>query len=65
MSQAGQGLGGALLVPQREEPVEKPVEKRTEFPAICSVEKPDASTQTHHPSCSENGPIGLVLKAGD
>lgn len=41
------------------------MEKRTEFPAICTMEKLGSSTQTHHSSCSENRLIGLVLKAGD
>lgn len=43
---------------------EKPVGKRAEFSAIC-MEKLDSSTRTPHPSCSENGLIGLVLKAGN
>jgi hypothetical protein len=41
------------------------VEKRTELPTICTMEKLGSSTQTHHPSCSENYLIGLLLKAGD
>lgn len=41
------------------------MERRAEFPAICTMEKLVCSIQPHHPSCSENYLIGLVLKAGD
>lgn len=41
------------------------MERRAEFPTICTMEKLGSWSQTHHPSCSENGLIGLLLKAGD